>query len=93
MPGAHRNNDERVCVAGTIVVGQSTVFCNGKLWSVRGDLNTHELGQLIDTVGHTVFNEGKPVIVKGDLAEIDGQGHLLEIDMALGCSGDVFAYG
>jgi hypothetical protein len=52
----------RVCGATTVVVGQSTVFVNSKLWAVLNDPNSHGDGQLINT-GTTVFIEGKPVIV------------------------------
>lgn len=93
MPLAHRDTDARSCGAATTVVEQSTVFCNGKLWAVKGDINTHGGGQLIDTAGHTVFCEGKPVIVKGDLAEIDGAGHVAGDDAALATSDNVYAYG
>jgi len=58
----HRHGDLRDCGAKTIVVGQTTVFVNGKLWSVKDDPCDHGNGQLINT-GTTVFIEGKPVIV------------------------------
>lgn len=58
----HRHNDPRICGAATIVVGQSTVFVNSRLWAVKDDICTHGNGQLINT-GTTVFIAGLPVIV------------------------------
>lgn len=90
---AHRHGDLRACGATTTVVGQSTVFVNGKLWAVKGDTNTHQDGGLINTTGSTVTIEGKPVIVHGpDLAEVDKAGHFMVLDETAQGSGDVFAY-
>jgi uncharacterized Zn-binding protein involved in type VI secretion len=58
----HRNNDSRICGAKTIVVGQSTVWVNGRLWAVHNDICDHGNGQLQPT-GTTVWVEGKLVIV------------------------------
>ncbi len=58
----HTHGMKRVCGATTVVIGQKTVFVNGKLWAVRGDPNSHGDGQLINT-GTTVFIAGIPVIV------------------------------
>lgn len=93
MPGAHRFGDSRACGASTIVVGNQTVFVNGRLWAVKGDIDTHEAGGLINTTGHTVFNQGIPVIVLGDKAEQDMLGHVMSDDEAASASGDTFAYG
>ena len=41
MPAVHRHGDARVCLATTIVSGLSTVYANGRLVSVNGDVNTH----------------------------------------------------
>lgn len=73
MPGAHRNDDLRFCTAKTIVVGQGSVFVNGKLWAVQGDPNDHGLGNLIQIYGkHNVFVEGKLAICAvGDIADPD----------------------
>jgi uncharacterized Zn-binding protein involved in type VI secretion len=71
MPAAHRQDDLRACGATTIVVGQSNVYVEGKLWSVVGDPNTDGNGQLISAVGSTVFINGKLVIVIGDSASPD----------------------
>jgi uncharacterized Zn-binding protein involved in type VI secretion len=92
MPKAHRDGDDRSCGAKTVVVGQSTVFVNGKLWAVLDDPNDHGNGQLINSSGSTVFIEGKPVIVHGaDHAKPDNAGH--PDPMTAEGSGDVFAYG
>lgn len=92
MPQAHRDGDLRACEATTVVVGQSTVFANGKLWAVENDPNTHGGGGLIPT-GHTVFIEGKPVIVHTpDLAKVDGLDHVGAEDETAQGSDSVFAY-
>ena len=39
--GAHRQDDLRTCGAKTVVVGQSSVFVNNKLWAVEGDICDH----------------------------------------------------
>lgn len=70
MPAVHRQDDLRVCGATTIVVGQSTVFVENKLWAVEGDPNTHGNGQLIAS-GSTVRINNIPVIVVGDQASPD----------------------
>lgn len=94
MPGAHRQGDSRVCGAGTIVTGQSTVFVNDKLWAVNGDTNDHGGGGLIAGLAPTVSINGKTVIVQGDGAAPDS---LCPIPPhcapnAVGGSGDVFAH-
>ena len=62
MPfGAHRKDDLRVCGGKTVVVGQSTVFVNNKLWAVAGDIVDHGAGALIPT-GTTIFVENKLII-------------------------------
>lgn len=94
MPKAHRNSDPRICGATTVVQNQSTVFVNGQLWAVRGSVNSHGSGGLINTTGDTVFIEGIPVIVHGP---DDANPDLLELSphdnpkTAEG-SPDVFAY-
>jgi len=89
---AHRDGDLRACGATTTVVGQGTVFVNGKLWAVKGDTNTHNAGGLINTFTG-VYVQGKPVIVHTpDLAQSDGAGHVLVQDQTAQGSGDVFAY-
>ena len=70
MPAVHRQDDLRVCGATTIVIGQSTVFANGKLWAVEGDPNTHGNGQLIAS-GSTVRINNIPIIIEGDQAQPD----------------------
>lgn len=70
MPGVHRNGDNRACGATTVVTGQSTVFVEGKLFSVQGDPNTHGSGGLIAS-GSTVRINNLPIIVLGDSANPD----------------------
>lgn len=66
MPyGAHRNGDERTCGASTVVVNQTTVFVNNRLWAVEGDPNSHGDGALVPVTGDTVYIEGILVIVHG----------------------------
>ena len=72
---AHRKDDKRDCGAKTVVVGQSTVFVNGRLWAVKDDPNDHGDGQLIPGGSLTVYAEGKLVIIKGDSARPDDAGH------------------
>jgi hypothetical protein len=62
MPPAHRHGEARACGATTIVVGQSSVYVDGRLWAVEGDINSDGDGQLIASVS-TVLIEGKKVIV------------------------------
>jgi hypothetical protein len=62
MPEVHRDGDGRVCGASTVVVRQSTVYANGKLWAVQGDPNSHGGGAL-SASGSGVFVESTPVIV------------------------------
>lgn len=92
MPKAHRAGDLRACGATTVVVGQSTVTVNGKLWAVKDDPNTHTAGGLIPA-GQTVTINGKLVIVNTpDLARIDGLGHVGAADETAEGSPNVFAY-
>lgn len=71
----HRHGDSRSCGATTIVIGQSSVFINGKLCSVEGDINTHGNGQLI--ASHSSFKiNNKSVIVVGDSSQPDNLGHI-----------------
>jgi len=74
MPGVHRHGDNRSCGATTTVTGQSTVFVEGKLFSVNGDPNTHGSGALIAS-GTTVSVNEKPVIIIGDNASTDSLAH------------------
>lgn len=94
MPGAHRNGDSRKCGASNIVVGQSSVFVNGKLWSVDNDPNSHGSGHNKPITGSTVFCEGKLVIVAvGDTCyDIDLLFHPPGVDDPLQSSSDTFAY-
>ena len=58
----HRHDDSRACGAKTIVVGQSSVYVDGKLWAVKDDICDHGDGQLINTFTG-VYIGGIPVIV------------------------------
>jgi hypothetical protein len=98
MPAAHRNGDLRTCGASTVVSGQSTVFVNGRLWSVDGDPNSHGSGNLSAGGAGPVFIGGLMVIVNApDTASADslcipqGPPHCAP-DTAEG-SGDVFSGG
>lgn len=96
MPGAHRFDDQRVCGATTIVVEQSTVRVNGKLWAVENDLSSHGLGQLKPVTGaQNVRINGKKVICAvGDEALSDGAGHVGPgLTNPLEKSPNVFVYG
>lgn len=90
MPGTHRNTDSRSCGARTIVVGQSSVFVNGLLWSVNGDPNNHGNGNLIASINNVLI-EGKAPIIRGDSARPDNLDHINP--SASGASGDVFSNG
>jgi uncharacterized Zn-binding protein involved in type VI secretion len=91
MPKAHLHGDPRTCGATTIVTGQTTVYVDGKLWAVEGDLNTHGGGALIAT-GDPVQINGKKVIVHTpDNASPDNEDHA-DPATAAG-SGTTNAYG
>lgn len=63
MPGVHRQGDVRFCGASTIVVGQGSVFANGRLISVDGDPNSHREGKNKPVYGaKNVKLEGKLII-------------------------------
>jgi len=80
-------------MATTVVVGQSSVFCNGKLWAVDRDPNSHGAGELIPS-GSSVTINGKRVIVhRPDSAEIDSFIHITPLTNTAQGSGDVTAYG
>jgi hypothetical protein len=57
----HRNNDSRTCGASTTAIGQSTVYINGELASVKDDTNTHGQGAL------TASNNDGSVWIAGKL--------------------------
>ena len=63
---AHRNGDARICGAGTVVSGQSSVFVNGRLASVDGDPNSHGDGALIAKSKNVYINGKLRVIVTND---------------------------
>lgn len=97
MPKAHRNGDRRICGASTIVVNQGSVTVNGRLWAVKGDVDSHGMGALKNSFT-SVYVEGIPVIVHTpDSASPDAicfivDGPHCNPKTAQG-SGDVFAYG
>lgn len=96
MPGVHRNNDSRKCGARTRVVGQSTVFINGKLCAVDGDPNSHGGGNLKPVYGaKNVYIEDKRIICAlGDTAyNEDRHDHPPGPTDPLGHSNDVIVYG
>lgn len=100
MPGAHRDGDNRFCDAITNVTGQSTVFVNGVLWAVEGDLDSHcNEGALIASYGaKNVYIENKLVICAvGDTAAPDHQFCFIEhptgVTNPFGHSSDVAVYG
>ena len=71
----HRHGDARACGATTIVSGQSTVYSNGKLVSIHGNLNSHGGGALV-AGSKNVFIKGIAVVNHTpDSAAADGAGH------------------
>lgn len=70
MPNSHVHGNSRACGATTIVVGQTFVTVNGKLWAVEGDINTDGGGALSSSHSWLTIN-GKGVIVNGDSAAPD----------------------
>lgn len=93
MAAIHRNTDSRECGAATTVIGQSTVFVNGKLAAVVGDTCTHGDGQLVSTSPGTVFVAGKKVIVITDTDTApDDVPHVSPEDDPASGSPNVFAY-
>jgi hypothetical protein len=73
MPRAHRNGDMRFCGAGTIVIGNQTVFVNDRLWAVDGDVDSHTGGNLKAVTGPpTIYIQNKLIICAvGDIAAPD----------------------
>lgn len=94
MPGAHRDQDSRRCGGKTTVINQSSVFVNGRLWSVVGDHCTHQRGDLVAIYGPpSVLIEGKYVICAvGDTAKPDLEGHPPGEDDPEEASDNVFVY-
>lgn len=92
MPASHRQDDARSCGATTIVEGQDFCYCNGKLWAVENDPETHGEGRLVSVVGSTVFINGKKVIVLGDHAGSDNALHNPPSTYPSQASSSVYAY-
>jgi hypothetical protein len=68
----HREGDLRQCGATTVVEGQSTVFANNMLVSVKDDPDSHGTGELLaDNNDGTVFIGGKEVVLKDSNAKPD----------------------
>jgi uncharacterized Zn-binding protein involved in type VI secretion len=100
MPGAHRNDDVRFCGAKTIVVGQSNVRVNGRLWAVENDYDTHcNQGALNAIYGAKNVRIGGLLVIcaVGDSAAPDKEGcvirHPSGATNPLGHSYDVIVYG
>jgi uncharacterized Zn-binding protein involved in type VI secretion len=96
MPKAHRQTDSRFCGSSTVVINQSSVEVNGKLWAVEGDQDDHVRGDLIAKTGaRNVYIEGKRVIVAlGDEGAPDlEEGHTTGPTNPSTGSDNVFAYG
>ena len=66
----HRETDLRACNAGTIAVGNGSVYANDLLVSVEGDPNTDGGGSLIG-INHGVYAEDLLCIVVGCHSEPD----------------------
>jgi hypothetical protein len=95
MPGVHRQDDSRFCGATTIVTGQSTVYVEGKLVAVEGDMNSHGGGALQSVYGDgSVTIENKKIIVAvGDKAAGDNKKHPAPPTDPKGHSSTVIVYG
>lgn len=76
MPEVHRDGDSRSCGATTKVIGQSTVYLNGKLVSVEGDTCSHGGGALKASNNTGVwYINGKKVVYNNSSASPDLLGH------------------
>lgn len=96
MPGIHRDGDKRYCGGTTIVSGQSTVFVEGKLAAVEGDLSSHGGAKLKPVYGaKNIYINGKRVIcAAGDEAEDkDNAKHPALLASPQQASGTVIIYG
>lgn len=93
MPSAHRNQDYRQCGATTIAGLQQTVFVNNKLWAVENDTCDHGSGELIAEYSKkNIYIENQHVIVVGDIAGPDNQGHPFPPTDPTSGSPDVICY-
>lgn len=94
MALAHRNGDKRFCDGETIVEGNSTVFVNGKLWAIEGNVDSHEMGNLVVIGQRTVKIGGIPAVgALKDTAVPDLFGHMEGPVDPLEGSPNVFVYG
>ena len=73
----HCDTHIRSCGATTKVIGQSTVYLNGKLVSVEGDICSHGGGALkaSNNTGNWYIN-GKKVVFNNSSAYPDDIGHI-----------------
>ena len=86
----HRQDDARVCGATTVVVGQDSVFANGKLIAVNGDPNTHGAGNLIAGSNHVFINSIAVVNNTPDAAAGDNALHIPAVTITAAGSPNVF---
>jgi len=98
MAAIHRDTDLRACGATTNVVGQSSVYVNGLLASVKNDPNSHRDGNLNANINDgTVFIENQLVVLLGSSASKDKkyitEGVPHNNPSATTASPDVFACG
>jgi len=84
--------DLRFCTALTLVVNQHDVFVNKRLWAVRGDINTHIEGELINTKTGVYIHNIPVIVVNPDIALVDKKGHVIIQDGTLTGSPDTFCY-
>lgn len=95
MPGAHRHDDRRYCLATTIVEGQTNVRVNGKLWAVENDPDSHGLGLLEPIYGalNVRINGKKVICAHGDRGGPDNGLHISPATDPDESSTNVFVYG
>lgn len=74
MPGVHRNLDSRLCGARTDATGQSTVYVDGVLVAVEGDIDNHSKGGALKPTNNSVYVNGKKLSAIGDPALTDTVG-------------------
>lgn len=72
--------------------GQSSVFVNGKLWSVEGDPETHGNGQLVASHSSVTINGKKVIVNTPDTAAADNAPHSPPLTNTAQGSPNVFGY-
>ena len=90
LPAVHRHGDARVCGATTIVSTNSTVFCNGELIAVNGNVNTHGAGALSAGAAHMYCHGTLVVNNTPDAAAADLVPHAPALTKTAGGSPNVF---